>query len=224
MTYRVVLFLICSVSKCGVERESETHSCCASSTQTPLPPSSQLSRVLKEIKHMTPLMYESLSLLPQSYFFSCPFSVISPAPYSVSRTYEFQMCVFTQHPPLLPRSVQLHKSFLFSFSSPLRVLFCSSIPAVCCIRSLPSLQKTVYTLFMLFKPLRGDSLFRASTSQSQITKYIFGSEIDSHKLYFSITKALPALSSSSPSSSSFLPLPFGYIVLSFSEMASWGPE
>lgn len=71
---------------------------------------------------------------------------------------------------------------------------------------------------MLFKPLRGDSLFRASTSQSQFTKYIFGSEIDSHKLHFSITKTLPAPSSSTE------PLTFGNVVLSFSETAPWGPE
>lgn len=64
---------------------------------------------------------------------------------------------------------------------------------------------------MFFKPLRGDALFRASTSKSRLTKYIFGSEIDSHKLQFSITKTLPLPRLPSPAE----PLAFGNIVLSF---------
>ena len=78
---------------------------------------------------------------------------------------------------------------------------------------------------MLFKPLRGDSLFRASTSQSQFTKYIFGSEIDSHKLQFSIAKTLPSIlpapSSPLPSLASCI---WKHCALVFSEMPPWGPE
>lgn len=48
---------------------------------------------------------------------------------------------------------------------------------------------------MLFKPLRGCALFRSPTSQSQFTKYIFGSEVQTHKLlsFFSLSigRALP---------------------------------
>lgn len=48
---------------------------------------------------------------------------------------------------------------------------------------------------MLFKPLRACALFRSPTSQSQFTKYVFGSEVQTHKLlYFfslSIGRALP---------------------------------
>lgn len=36
---------------------------------------------------------------------------------------------------------------------------------------------------MLFKPLRGCALFRSPTSKSQFTKYIFGSEVQMHKLH-----------------------------------------
>lgn len=71
---------------------------------------------------------------------------------------------------------------------------------------------------MLFRPLRHDSLFRASTSQSQFTKYIFGCEIDTQQMDFSITRTLP--SPRSPARS----LAFGNVVLSFGEIAPWGAE
>lgn len=56
---------------------------------------------------------------------------------------------------------------------------------------------------MLFKPLRGCALFRSPTSKSQFTKYVFGSEVKTHKLpfffffFFAIRRALP-LSRPSP--------------------------
>lgn len=68
---------------------------------------------------------------------------------------------------------------------------------------------------MLFKPLRGDSLFRASTSQSQFTKYIFGSEIDAHKLQFFDREDTSSLLWSQASC---------IWKLVFSEMPPWGPE
>lgn len=36
---------------------------------------------------------------------------------------------------------------------------------------------------MLFKPLRGCALFRSPTSKSQFTKYVFGSQVQMHKLH-----------------------------------------
>lgn len=95
-------------------------------TRLEQPSLSHSSQFLEEIKHMTPLMYESLSLLPPSLFpLCCPFPVVFPSlvPHSASRSMisrcvaPLPRCSLLPHKPLfVPNCIGLDSILLHTSS------------------------------------------------------------------------------------------------------------
>lgn len=136
-------------------------------------------------------MYESLSSFPPH---PPHLLLFFPLLLSTRWKYEFQMCAFLKKILPLHRSANspLSKSLLFETPLPFKkiVFFILALWSFfSCVFQFVASGLTVkkknrlYALFMLFKPLRGCALFRSPTSKSQFTKYIFGSEVQMHKLH-----------------------------------------